>query len=177
MNNSKKLRCCAGDVPLIILAFSLSCRDDNRTPLQAPECGLKPYEELEIRDVEDEQSPGRGEINEVIISRGQKAGLLGLTSCDNTGIMSFILEVPNDDLTPAEDLGVRIRIATGSGPAGFELPQNIIRAPQGVLDIVWNDEEGEEAFAFTAQVSFVDAAGNFGPFSEPFRVEDGGSFF
>ena len=162
---------------LCLTALSFSCADDEE-PLGPPDCELEPYVEHEVtEDRNDIEGPGEGAIDDVIISRGRPPGILGLTSCDNTGVLSVVLQTPSDDNTLSVNLGVRLRTATEGLPEGLILPENLIRAPSGVVDIVWNDREGQDAFAFDLQVSFVDQAGNFGEFSEPYRVEDRGSFF
>jgi hypothetical protein len=114
----------------------------------------------------------------VAIQRGpspEGCGAQQVTSCDGIGSLS-ITPAAADDRASAAELGFRLRVLSGSLPAGLTLPNTDVRAPSGAIQLHWQDgiEDEHEAFSFTLELAAVDTAGNISP-PVMLVVGDGGS--
>jgi MYXO-CTERM domain-containing protein len=158
----------------LVLIVALASERADACELPAPVLHEVEPAEQEV----DENAPGRALITGVTVSRGRGAGLGcgGVTSCDDLGIITVEIAAPSDDRTPDGELGYRLGISAGQLPEGLTLPVDLIKAREGVIDLVWVDgaTDAQDTFAFDLSVAAVDLAGNFGPFSAPIRVEHGG---
>lgn len=151
----------------------LACENEDAAPR---ECGFAELEEhVVVENRDDEIGPGQAIVRDVIVSRGYRSAFGVSTACDDRGLLSVVLVVPEDDQSAKENLGYRLRETTPL-PDGLVLP-DIVRAKDGVIDVIWFDgqEQTQEGFEFDLQVAAVDEAGNFGEFSDPFRVSDRGT--
>jgi len=159
---------------LTILALLLSsCAEEVVEP---GECGFAELEEhVVVENRDDQVGPGQVALRDVIVSRGYRSAFGVRTACDDRALMSVVLLVPEDDVSAKENLGFRLREASPL-PEGLVLPE-IVRANDGVIDVLWFDraEQNQGGFEFDLQVAAVDEAGNFGAFSAPFRVSDRGT--
>jgi hypothetical protein len=124
--------------------------EDNRHYLDPAEQGV------------DVTPPGPVIVGAIEILRGEDntpgCGVTG--SCDGTGFIGFEVS-SSDDRTPAELLGYRVELVSGTLPAGA-LPLTALRA-DGALVLRWDDGTSDhEAFSAELRIVPVDLAGNEG---------------
>jgi hypothetical protein len=125
----------------------------------------------------DSQPPTLAPIGEVMIHRGHDPESRG---CIDSGICgeflgSFSIAVQaTDDIAPAERIGYRVSVASGTPPQGFHM-RDPIRA-NGSLWVWWNDGAtgDQEAFDFTLSLVAIDEAGNESA-AQTVHIQDGGS--
>ena len=120
----------------------------------------------------DVTPPGAVSVAELVITRGEMGGC-ELNSCDGIGLIDLTLTA-SDDRTPAEDLGYKLRFASGERPDGnLSIPEEPVH---GTMTLPWDDgaSEFQESFDFFLEIAAVDRAGNTGPWTL-IEIADGGS--
>ena len=149
--------------------------------------GNQPHTLNQTEQMADRVAPARpamATVGEMTRGRGPRmmgcGGPVAASSCDNLGIVVLRVE-GTDDRTPADQLGYRLTLKSGTLPPGMDLPTGAVRArpidparpPQLLLAWVDGATNRQEAIDFTLSIAAVDLAGNAG---EPIdlRVADPG---
>src|SRR3990172_7839201 len=119
----------------------------------------------------DVTPPGAVSVAELVITRGEKGGCENYT-CDDMGRIRLTLTA-SDDRTPAEDVGYKLRFASGERPdANLFIPAETVHSP---MILYWEDGASiQESFDFFLAIAAVDRAGNTGPWTL-IEIADGGS--
>ena len=112
------------------------------------------------------------EINDEFAMLPQMDGC-ELNSCADIGRIDLTLTA-SDDRTPAEDVGYKLRFASGERPdADLRLPEEPVHSP---MTLYWGDgaSDIQESFDFFLEIAAVDRAGNTGPWTL-IEIADAGS--
>jgi hypothetical protein len=156
------------DVPrTFLLAMSLLLLADAPTPAQA--CSYPAFAPHVIspsaRET-DRTPPSLTAAPSLRVLRGRGPqmncdGTTSATSCDDIGTV-LLTPAASDDQTPPSELGVRVRLVSGTPPADMRIPAEDVRLSAGAIGFHWNDDsqDRQEAISFTLEVAMVDAAGN-----------------
>src|SRR3990172_5429235 len=142
---------------------------------RAPACsitGWARYQFVPQEQAVDVTPPGAVTVAELVITRGQMDGC-ELNSCADIGRIDLTLTA-SDDRTPAEDVGYKLRFASGERPdADLRLPEAPVHSP---MTLYWGDgaSDIQESFDFFLEIAAVDRAGNTGPWTL-IEIADGGS--
>lgn len=128
----------------------------------------------------DKAPPGVPEVKlaELKRGRGPRAagdGSVGVSSCDDIGLIILHVVPPQDDRTPAGKLGYRAEWVSGDLPEDMDLSRTV-RLGADTMTLHWIDEarDDQDPIDFTIRVVAVDLAGNAGQPSAPLRIRDDG---
>src|SRR3990172_4911422 len=141
----------------------------------APACSITGWARYQFDPQEqavDVTPPGAVSVAELVITRGEMGGC-ELNSCDGIGLIDLTLTA-SDDRTPAEDLGYKLRFASGERPdANMFIPEEPGHSP---MTLSWDDgaSDIQESFDFFLEIAAVDRAGNTGPWTLS-EIADAGS--
>ena len=141
---------------------------------RAPACSITGWARYQFDPQEqavDVTPPGAVSVAELVVTRGQMGGC-ELNSCADIGLIDLTLTA-SDDRTPAEDLGYKLRFASGERPdANLFIPAETVHSP---MILYWEDGASiQESFDFFLEIAAVDRAGNTGPWTLV-EIADGGS--
>ena len=106
----------------------------------------------------DQTPPTLPALPSAMLHYAQDSAGCGAAKCGDA-TFAAIPAVATDDMTPAQQIGYRVSLASGTLPADFSLPATAVDPIAGFIRLYFNADTAS-SFDFTLQVVAIDLAGN-----------------